>query len=425
MPQFYCHHAALSVVNIRPQPSIENRQSEIFRGEHSPGRNSKFAIRNFRDLLHPGGRPSGGTLEVPGGATVTTLAAPTHTSEALIERLFAAANATFDLYSVYLGERLGLYSVLASQGPLTATGLAEAAGIDDRYAREWLEQQATTGFVVYENGRFELPSAHAAVLAHRDDPSYFAPLSRMIVAAGGKLPSLISAFGTGDGIGWDEYGLDMIEGQSELNRPMFIHQLGNDILPAIPEVHAALSKPGARVAEVGFGGGWAAIGIANAYPGATVDGFDPDAASVEIATRNAAEAALSGRITFHGVDGAQAAATGATYDLVCAFECIHDMSNPVAVLESMRKLAGPTGHVLVMDERVADAFTGQSDDVERFMYGWSVTTCLPNGRVDYPSAATGTVLRTPTLESYAQQAGFQRVETLPIANDFFKFYLLK
>ena len=356
---------------------------------------------------------------------MTTIAAPTHSSEALIERLFGAANAAFDIFGVYLGERLGLYRALAAHGPLDAAGLAEAAGIDERYGREWLEQQAATGILQHEAGSFALPPEHAAVLADRDDPSYFAPLARMIVAAGGKLPALTSAFGTGDGIGWDEYGLDMIEGQSELNRPMFIHQLGQDILPAIAEVHSRLSKPGARVAEVGFGGGWAAIGIARAYADATVSGFDPDAESVRIASANAEEAGLAERITFHGIDGAQAAARGETFDLVCAFECVHDMANPVAVLASMRALAGTDGTVLIMDERVADSFDGPADDVERFMYGWSVTACLPNGRAEYPSAATGTVLRTPTLERYASEAGFSAVEVLPIENDFFKFYLLK
>jgi SAM-dependent methyltransferase len=353
------------------------------------------------------------------------MTAPAPTSEALIERLFAAANASFDIFTVYLGERLGLYSAMADGAPRSAGELAKAASVDERYTREWLEQQATTGILEYADGRFTLPEAHAAVLANRDDPNYFAPLSRMMVAAAGKLPSLVSAFRTGDGIGWEEYGLDIIEGQSELNRPMFIHQLAQEYLASIPEIHTALSKAGARVAEIGFGGGWASIGIANAYPEVTVDGFDPDPDSVRIATQNAADAGLSTRIRFNGIDGAEAAASGKTFDLVCAFECIHDMSNPVAVLESMRHLAGRDGAVLVMDERVADSFTGDQEEVEKFMYGWSVTACLPNGRAEHPSAATGTVLRTPIFERYANEAGFSSVETLPIENDFFKFYLLR
>lgn len=356
---------------------------------------------------------------------MTTLTAPVHSSEALVERLFGAANAAFDIYTVYLGERLGLYRVLAATGPLDAKSFAESAGIDERYGREWLEQQATTGILEFRDGRFRLPEAYAAVLADRADPSYFAPIARMMVAAGAKLPSLVSAFGTGDGVAWDEYGLDLIEGQSELNRPMFLHQLGQEILPAIPEVHAKLSKPGARVAEIGFGGGWAAIGIANAYPNVSVEGYDPDADSVRIATENAFEAGLRSRIRFNGIDGAEAAASGQTFDLVCAFECIHDMSNPVAVLESMRNLAGESGAVLIMDERVPDTFTGEGDAVERFMYGWSVTACLANGRTEHPSAASGTVLRAPTMERYAREAGFAACESLPVENDFFRFYLLR
>ncbi len=356
---------------------------------------------------------------------MTTTTASVRSSEALIERLFASANAAFDLFTVYIGERTGLYRVLADGSPRSVTEVAQAASLDARYVREWLEQQAATGILDFADGKFSLAAGFASVLADRDDPNYFAPLSRMMVAAAGKLPEVAAAFKTGAGLGWDEYGLDIIEGQSELNRPMFIHQLGQEYLPAIPEVHAKLSNPGARVAEIGFGGGWASIGIATAYPNVSVEGFDPDADSVRIATANAAASGLTDRIRFHGVDGAQAASQGRTFDLVCAFECIHDMANPVAVLASMQKLAGDNGSVLIMDERVADTFTGEADDVEKFMYGWSVTACLPNGRAESPSAATGTVLRTPILERLAHEAGFAGVQTLPIENDFFKFYLLK
>jgi hypothetical protein len=356
---------------------------------------------------------------------MTTIAAPVHSSEALVERMFNAAVAAFDIYGMYLGERLGLYSCLAKHGMQTPLEFAENAGIDERYGREWLEQQAASGILEYADGRFSLPAAYFAVLADRDDPNYFAPLARMMVAAAGQLPKLTSAFGTGDGIAWDEYGKDMIEGQSELNRPIFLHQLGREILPSIPAVHERLSKPGVRVAEIGFGGGWAAIAMAQAYPNVTVTGFDPDESSVELATRNTAEAGLASRVTFRGVDGGEAAAGGERFDVVAAFECVHDLSDPVAVLGSMRKLAGDTGAVLVMDERVPDIFSGEADAVERFMYGWSVTTCLANGRTNHPSAATGTVMRAPTLEGYAKEAGFTACEALPVENDFFRFYLLR
>jgi SAM-dependent methyltransferase len=356
---------------------------------------------------------------------VSSVEAPVRSSQELVERIFSASVATMDVFGIYLGERLGLYRALSEHGPVSAAELAERSGIDARYAREWLEQQAVSGIVEYDGGQFRLPVEHAAVLAEREDANYFAPIARMLVAAAGQLPALVSAFRSGEGIGWDGYGRDMVEGQSELNRPFFLHQLGNEILAAIPAVHDRLARPEVRVAEIGFGGGWASIAIARAYPGCAVDGFDPDALSVRLATENAEAAGLAGRITFHRMDGAEAAVRGKTYDLVCAFECIHDMADPVSVLRSMRALAGQDGIVLVMDERVPDEFRGASDEVERFMYGWSVTTCLPNGLAESPSAATGTVLRKPILERYAREAGFGGVEVLDIENDFFRFYILR
>ncbi|HNO64981.1 MAG TPA: methyltransferase domain-containing protein [Tepidiformaceae bacterium] len=355
---------------------------------------------------------------------MATSEAPGRSSQALVERIFSSSVATMDIFGIYLGERLGLYEALRC-GPATPIALARRAGINGRYAREWLEQQAATGILDFDGCQFALPGEHAAVLADRQHADYFAPIARMLVAAAGQLPALTGVFRDGGGLSWEAYGRDMVEGQSELNRPFFLHRLGREVLPAIPAVHSRLTSPGARVAEVGFGGGWASIAIAAAYPEVTIDGFDPDALSVQLATANAEEAGLAHRITFHEADGARATAYGTDYDLVCAFECIHDMADPVAVLRSMRELGGAGGVVLVMDERVPDHFSGEGDEVERFMYGWSVSTCLPNGLAESPSVGTGTVLRQPVLEAYARDAGFREVEALDIENDFFRFSLLK
>jgi len=112
------------------------------------------------------------------------------------------------------------------------------------------------------------------------------------------------------------------------------------------------------------------------------------------------------------------------YDLVAAFECIHDMADPVPVLAAMRRLAEPDGVVLVMDENVAETFTAPGDDVERLMYGYSLTCCLPDSMSTTPSAATGTVMRPAVLAGYAREAGFGGAEVLPVEHDFFRFYRL-
>ncbi len=216
----------------------------------------------------------------------------------------------------------------------------------------------------------------------------------------------------------------MRRGQAGMNRNLFLHQLGQEYLPAIPDLHARLvADPPARVADVGCGVGWSSIGIARAYPAVHVDGFDLDEASVAEAQTNVAAAGLDDRVRIELRDAADPALAG-RYDLVTAFECIHDMADPVGALRTMRHLTGERGTVLVADERVGEHFTAESSDIERFQYGFSVLHCLPVGMADQPSAGTGTVMRTPTLRRYAQAAGFRDVEILPLDNFFFTFYRL-
>jgi 2-polyprenyl-3-methyl-5-hydroxy-6-metoxy-1,4-benzoquinol methylase len=174
---------------------------------------------------------------------------------------------------------------------------------------------------------------------------------------------------------------------------------------------------------VACGAGWSSIAIARAYPNVRVDGLDLDEASIEVARSNAREAGLGDRLRFHLRDAADPELAG-RYDLVTVFEAIHDMSQPVEALHAMRGLAAETGAVLVVDERVADSFTAPGDEVERYMYGWSILCCLPTGMASQPSAATGTVMRADTLARYAREAGFERVEVLPVEHDFFRLYRL-
>jgi len=163
--------------------------------------------------------------------------------------------------------------------------------------------------------------------------------------------------------------------------------------------------------------------MALAYPAAAVDGYDLDEPSVQAACAHAEQAGVSGRVRYFAGDAAAAERDG-DYDVVTAFECIHDLARPVDVLATMRRLAKPDGQVIVMDERVAERFPGRGDDVERLMYGFSLFVCLPDGLSHSPSAGTGTVMRPDILRQYAQQAGFAGLEVLPIENDLWRFYRL-
>jgi precorrin-6B methylase 2 len=348
------------------------------------------------------------------------------TRDAFAERIFKAAVATFDLYGIYLGDRLGLYRVLADRGPSTSAELAEAAGINERYAREWLEHQAASGILaVDEDWRFSLPPGHDEVLLDETSLKFSASLAQSAVACVRPIDEVVEAFRSGDGLTFDGYGADGRLSQARSTRPMFENLLGSEWLPAVPEVHARLTAdPPARVADVACGSGWSSISIARAYPKVSVDGIDLDEASIEDARRNLAGSGVEERVRFHNLDAADASFAH-RFDLVTIFEALHDMPRPVDVLRTIRGMLADGGSVLIADERTEDSFTAPSTDRERLYYGFSILACLPSGMVGPDAAGTGTVMRVETLRRYATEAGFPGVDVLPIENDAWRFYLLR
>ena len=349
--------------------------------------------------------------------------------DAMVQRLFSSTIGALELFHVYLGERLGLYRALSTTGPLTATELAWTAGINERYAREWLEQEAVAGILVVEPGkdgtserRYALPRGNAEVLVDVDSVNFLAPFGSALVGIGAVMPMVVDAFRSGGGVPYEAYGAEMRSSIASLNRPGFLSLLGSSWLPAITDVDRRLrSEPPARVADVGCGTGWSSVGIAKAYPLVTVDGLDVDSASIEDARRNAQESGVADRVTFQVRDAADPSLAG-SYDLVTAFETIHDMSDPVSALRAMRGLTRKGGTIVIADEKVAEEFAAPGEELERFHYGWSALHCLPVGMVGPHSAATGTVMRPSRLREYAREAGFTDVEILPVENDFWRFY---
>jgi SAM-dependent methyltransferase len=350
--------------------------------------------------------------------------------DAFIERLLQSTAGTWDIFTIYIGVKLGYYRALAVSGSLTSDELAARTGTSERYAREWLEQQVVSGALAVDDPhagprqrRYYLPAGHVEVLTERESLNYLAPLPQIVVGAVYPIARVLDAFRSGGGVEYHEFGVDLHEGQAGMNRNAFLYQLGQEWLPTIPDLHARLTDGAARIADIGCGHGWSSIGMARAYPNARVDGYDLDEASVLAARRHVRDHGLEGRVTIQQRDAGDPGIAG-DYDLVTAFECVHDMSDPVGVLRTMKRLAGERGTVLIMDERVGASFAERVDDTEWFMYGFSVLHCLPVGMVGHDPAGTGTVMRPDTLRGYALAAGFRDVEILPIENFFFNFYRL-
>jgi SAM-dependent methyltransferase len=363
---------------------------------------------------------------------MVTANGPGDPTAALTERLFQDALGALELYTVYLGERLGLYRALAEGGPATSTELAERTGTVERYVREWLEHHATGGLLEVDDPRadalarrYRLPPAHVPVLADPDDVRYQAYKGVEIVRGARPLPDLVEAFRHGGAppqLPWEP------EGRAEYNRALYLNQLGREWLPAVPAVDRRLrADPPARVADLACGTGWSSIAMATAYPRITVDGFDLDRNVIAAARRHAEDAGVDGRVRFMVADAAAAGegeGEGGGYDLVTIFEGLHDMSRPVAALAAARRMLRQGGSVLVADEPVADEFAAPGSDRDRYDYGWSVVSCLPEAMGDPRTAATGAVMRPATLRRYARAAGFATVEVPAVPTDLWRFYRL-
>ena len=350
--------------------------------------------------------------------------------DALVERLFEAVLGFNDLHAVYIGDRLGLYAALAD-GAATPPEVATAAGCDERYVREWLEHQAVGGILEVEDAaaasderRYRIPAGHDEVLLDRDSVNYMAAFARMMVGMAQPLPQVLEAFRSGEGVPYSDFPPDFVEGQGDMNRTQFVNLLASEWLPAMPDVDERLRSGSARVADVACGTGWSSIAIAKAYPDVRVDGIDLDPASIMLARSAGAAEGVGERVDFQVRDAADPELAD-RYDLVTVFEAVHDMAKPVEALRAIRGLLADGGAALVADEKVADEFTAPGDDVERVMYGWSILHCLPVGRVERPSAETGTAMRESTFRRYAEEAGFGSVEVVPIEHDFWRFYRLE
>jgi 2-polyprenyl-3-methyl-5-hydroxy-6-metoxy-1,4-benzoquinol methylase len=352
---------------------------------------------------------------------------PGDVAAALAGRLRHDVVGALELFTVYLGERLGLYRALRD-GPTTSSELAGRTGTAERYVREWLEHQAASGLLEVEGPAagplarlYRLPPEHVPVLADPDDVRYRAFSGVEVVRAGRGLADLAEAFRTGGAppaLPWAP------EGRADYNRAVYLHLLGRQWLPAIPEAHRRLRRqPPALVADLACGAGWSSIAMAQAYPLVRVNGFDLDPDVIAAARRNAAQAGVADRVSFTVTDASGPGMTG-RYDLVTIFEGLHDMSRPVDALRAARDMIGQSGSVIIADELVAEEFTAPAAELERYHYGWSVVACLPSAMGDPHTSATGAVMRPATLRHYAQQAGFASVEVLPIETETWRFYRL-
>jgi len=307
-----------------------------------------------------------------------------------------------------IGEKLGLYRAMAHAGPLTAAEVAERSGNAERYVREWLGNQAAGGYVTYDadSDRYTLPDEHALALADEDSPFYILGAYELIASLYADEQKLLDAFRSGDGIGWHEHDHRLFHGTERFFRPGYRAHLVESWIPALEGVQEKLEK-GARVADVGCGHGASTVILAEAFPNSEFFGFDYHDASIERAREAAREAGVEDRITF-GVAAAKDF-PGSDYDLVCVFDCLHDMGDPVGAARHVRETLADDGTWMIVEPFAGDSVQENLNPVGRIFYGASTVICTPASLDQEVGLALGAQAGEARLTEVLGEGGFTTV----------------
>jgi SAM-dependent methyltransferase len=306
-----------------------------------------------------------------------------------------------------IGERLGLYKAMACAGPLTSRAVAERSGAAERYVREWLGNQAAGGYVTYdpESDRYTLPDEHALALADEDSPFYILGVYESIASLYADEDQILEAFRSGGGMGWHEHDHRLFSGTERFFRPGYRAHLVSEWIPGLDGVQQTLEL-GAEVADVGCGHGASTIIMAEAFPNSSFVGYDYHDASLARAREAAQEAGVTDRVTF-----AVASAKdypGSAYDLVCMFDCLHDMGDPVGAAAHVHETLSPNGTWMIVEPFANDRVEENLNPVGRVFYGASTMICMPASLSQEVGAALGAQAGEARLREVATAAGFTR-----------------
>lgn len=328
-------------------------------------------------------------------------------THAFHQRVISDAGAAVRGLTVALGERLGLYRALAEAGPLTAAGLATRTGIAERYAEEWLHAQLSAGYVERHPSAdtYTLPAEHVAVLADPKAVTFAAGFFTALKALYATEDLLVEAYRSGDGVGWAEHDPALDTGMGSFFQPTYEHRLVPDWLPALHGVTGKL-RAGGTVADVGCGVGHTTLLIAEAFPEATVHGFDYSEEAVSIARQLAEEAGLSDRVVFDVASADDYPGSG--YDLVTFFNALHDMGDPVAAAQHVHKSLDGEGTWMLVESNVSPADIDTQTPAARMFMALSAVMCLPVAVAQRGPHALGNHSGEKAFRAIAEEAGFTR-----------------
>ncbi|MFT4010763.1 MAG: class I SAM-dependent methyltransferase [Nocardioidaceae bacterium] len=319
-----------------------------------------------------------------------------------------------------IGDELGLFDVLAQTGPADSVTLASAAGVDERYLREWLDGIVAGDVAEYDpdTRRYTLPPEHAASLTASDGPVNLARSLKLLTTLAGVTPDLRERFRSGGGLGYEAFPRfhALMAEESAAT-----HDAGllDVVVPAIPGLHEQLTR-GAVLADVGCGAGHAVNLLARAYPASSFVGYDLGDEAIGAARVEAAEWGLT-NASFEIRDIAQLNEEAA-YDVVTAFDAIHDQAFPDQVLAGIATALRPGGTFLMVDIK---AETGVENNLAlpwaTYLYTLSLMHCMTVSLAQ-GGAGLGAVWGRQRATQMLEEAGLGDVEVKEIRTDPFNYF---
>ena len=322
-----------------------------------------------------------------------------------------------------IADRLGLFDHLTEAGPVTSDAFAERAGIDARYAREWLSAMACHGYVTYDDSSksFSLPPERAFCLVDRDSPFYLGSMFSMAPTMWSNIDLLTEAFRHGGGVPQERFGTEFWCGFERSTRPGFRNNFVQDWIPAMPEVDAKL-RAGGSVADVGCGNGQALLFLAQGYPDAQLVGLDNYAPAIEAANANAREAGLDDRVRYEVCDVNEG--IPGTYDLITSFDVVHDMPHPRPAMREIRKALKPGGTYFVLEFNFFGDLQRNIDHplgIGAFGYSASTNYCMTQA-LAVGGEGTGTCMGEDKARDMAEEAGLTHFRRIDFPNNPFNLF---
>ena len=344
--------------------------------------------------------------------------------KAFVRKALGDISSTTAVIMAMMGDRLGLFKALGDSSPTNSQELASRAGVNERYAREWLGGMAAAGYLEYDpaDQRFTLPPEHAMVLAQEGGPKFVAGAYQVLLGMLGPFDQLLQAFQNGGGVHQSAYGDNLWDGLERFSGGWFENLLLPEWIPAMPAVQAKL-EAGASVADVGCGRGRAVIKLAQEYPNASFTGFDVFAPAVKQATANAQAAGVADRVNFQELD-----VTGGLpqqYDIITTFDVVHDAANPLGLLRAIRQSLNPEGYYVLLDINCSERLEDNLGPLATTFHGFSLLYCMTTSLAN-EGVGLGTLgLPPPKVEEMCGEAGFSSIKLVPLENPFHNLYEIK